>query len=205
MVSLEKYNVQVLHFRDGNVLVADYKNNVRKTVKIVKCHASDGTYYEGTEVGGSGAFVGVSSKCKCVADVVRLMYGNVNMVRTWTGKQIYGVLPCQCIGFKKPLFNVSELSGGDLCIECLVYPELGTRRFVRLLRYMDWGVCDDNPSKVFFGWYYMPFINAWDLSLQTTDEHVSVHVNFYRNGIHIPALGYKSGYSTFMEVCFGNG
>ncbi len=201
----KKFAVQAFQlYSNDRIGLFDYRQNIWRCVAFNKYHVGSNTYYEGFDVDNEKVMVTSTCKCECLADLVERLYGgSVNMGRMmWNS--IYGVSPEQCFGCGKSLFNVRKYGNG-LLVECLAWPSLGARRFIVLDYVNDWFTVYHEPSKPFFGYFYVPSMQCWVLRIRGEDPHVSYSLSFYERGVFDPLNKVSSGYLTFKEVCMLNG
>lgn len=196
----EKYIVQAVKLLGNDRIgLIDYRQNIWRCVAFNRCQVGSNIYYEGFDVDNEKVVVTSSCKCLCLSDLLVRLYGNVNV----SGSRIYGVSPEQCVGCNKSLFNVKSHKN-VLVVECLAFPSLGARRFVRLDEVTGCAFVYHEPTKPFFGYFYVPSMQCWVLRIRGLDQHVSYDISFYEHGVFMPLNKVSVGYLTFKEVCMAD-
>lgn len=197
----KKFAVQAFQlYSNDRIGLFDYRQNIWRCVAFNKYHVGSNTYYEGFDVDNEKVVITSTHKCVSLEDLLRRLYGNVNV----SGSMIVGVSPEQCAGCNKSLFNVRPY-GNALVAECLAFPSLGARRFIRLAEIVDWAFVYHEPTRPFFGYFYVPSMQCWVLRIRGLDQHVSYDISFYEHGVLMPLNKVSVGYLTFKEVCMADG
>ena len=200
-----KYDVQVVGIFDNHCIIIDYKAGKLRHVNFSTTRQNNVVLYSGTEAFG-GNSVPFSSGCTSEADVLKRMYGNVNVDMGESGffkTRVFGIRPDECRGVKKSLFEAAVLYGGDLCVECRAYGVSDPRRFARIPRFpLDWMTCESDHSKVAFGYCWIPEREAWYFTVRLTNYTFQA-VLFYKDSFLLTMDNEPHPLRTFREVSLG--
>ncbi len=204
----EKYDVQVVSIAESHCIVIDYKVGKLRHVNFATTRQNTMILYSGTEAFG-GNSVPFNVGCKSEAEVLRRMYGNVNVdMETvgWSGIErthVFGIRPDECKGVKESLFDAAVLYRGDLCVESRAYGVSDPRRFARIPRFTwDWQTCKSDSSKVAFGYCWIPEREAWYFTVRLTNYTFQA-VLFYKDSFLLTMDNEPHPLRTFREVSLG--